>query len=142
MFERAVKLYRHCLLSAAMRQAAQCYVSTRPSSRASSVRSSEADGLAGTQQFWVLDVPLGGQVLESSRAVLPRQVLVELVLQGVQTVAVAGAGAKLGDVKAGGVGHVDHESVGEDHQVVLLRKGKTNRLRQHGNNEKQLFSAQ
>lgn len=54
----------------------------------------------------------------------------ELVLQGVQTVAVAGAGAKLGNVKAGSMGHVDHESVGEDHQVVLLRKGKTNRLRQ------------
>lgn len=49
----------------------------------------------------------------------------ELVLQGVQTVSITGAGAKLGDVEAGGVRHVDHESVGEDHQVVLLRKTKT-----------------
>lgn len=46
----------------------------------------------------------------------------EFVLQGVQTVAVTGAGAKLGDVEAGSVGHVDHESVGEDHEVVLLRE--------------------
>lgn len=66
MLERAVKLYRHCLRSAAMRPVAQCCVSTCPSSQASSVRSLEADGLAGSQQFWVLDVPLGGQVLESS----------------------------------------------------------------------------
>lgn len=68
------------------------------------------------------DVPPGGEVLQSGRAVLPGQVLVELVLQGVQAVAVAGAGAELGDVEAGGVGHVDHERVGEDHQVVLLEE--------------------
>lgn len=67
----------------------------------------------------------------------------ELVLQGVQTVAVAGAGAKLGDVKAGSVWHVDHEGVGEDHQVVLLRRGEE---KQTFNNETlfslQLFSSQ
>lgn len=48
----------------------------------------------------------------------------EFVLQGVQAVAVAGAGAKLGDVKTGSVRHVDHESVREDHQVVLLQRGE------------------
>lgn len=47
----------------------------------------------------------------------------ELILQGVQAVAIAGAGAKLGDVEAWSVGHVDHEGVGENHQVVLLRRG-------------------
>lgn len=107
-----------------MRPAAPCCVSTCPSSRAASVRSSEADGLAGSQRFMFLDVPLGGEVLESGRAVLPGQVLVELVLQGVQTVAVTGAGAKFGDVKAGSVRHVDHERIGENHQVVLLRTGR------------------
>ncbi len=84
----------------------------------------QADELAGSQQLWFLDVPLGGKVLESSCAVLPGQVLVELVLQGVQTVAVTGAGAKLGDVEAGRVGHVDHESIREDHQVELLREAR------------------
>ena len=44
----------------------------------------------------------------------------ELILQCAQAVAVAGAGAELGDVEAGRVRHVDHEGVGEDHQVVLL----------------------
>ena len=68
----------------------------------------------------MLDVPLGSQVLEGGRAVLPGQVLVELILQRAQAVAVAGAGAELGDVEAGRVRHVDHEGVGEDHQVVLL----------------------
>ena len=78
-----------------------------------------ADGL-GTRRL--SDVPLGSEVLESGRAVLPGQVLVELVLQSVQTVAVTGAGAELRDVKARRVRHVDHEGVGKDHQVVLLRK--------------------
>lgn len=107
--KRPVKLYRHCWQRGRRQFASEL---------------SEAAGLAGSPQFcfFILDVPLRGEVLESGRAVLPGQVLVELVLQGVQTVAVTGAGAKLGDVKAGGVGHVDHESVGEDHQVVLLRK--------------------
>lgn len=75
--------------------------------------------------FVFLDVPLRREVLESRRAVLPGQILVELVLQGVQTVAIAGAGAELGDVEAGSVGHVDHERVGEDHQVVLLQRRRT-----------------
>ncbi|CAB1436602.1 unnamed protein product [Pleuronectes platessa] len=42
-------------------------------------------------------------------AELPGQVLVELVLQSVQTVSVTGAGAELRDVKARSVRHVDHE---------------------------------
>lgn len=46
----------------------------------------------------------------------------ELVLQDVQTVSIAGAGAELGDVKTGSMWHVDHEGVGEDHQVVLLQE--------------------
>lgn len=82
-----------------------------------------------TQQVAALDVPLGCKVLESRRAILPGQILVELILQGVQTVAIAGAGAKLGDVEAWSVWHVDHEGVGENHQVVLLRRG-TNAFRE------------
>lgn len=46
----------------------------------------------------------------------------ELVLQDVQTVSIAGTGAELGDVEAGSMWHVDHEGVGEDHQVVLLQE--------------------
>lgn len=108
------------------------HVSTCPSSW-----NSERDGFTGFQQSWFLDVPLGGEILESSRAVLPGQVLVELVLQGVQTVAVARAGAELGDVEAGSVRHVDHESVGEDHQVVLLEKQKNKQAQtnEHENDE-------
>ena len=115
MFERAVKLYRH--INARRQGGLRCSaVSVHVRGpRAHWPSAWGADELAGSQQSRFLDIPLGGEVLESGRAVLPGQVLVELVLQGVQTVAVARARAKLGDVEAGSVGHVDHEGVGEDH---------------------------
>ena len=58
-----------------------------------------------------LDVPLGCEVLEGSRAILAGHVLVEVVLQGGQTGAVCWAGAELGDIEAGGVRHVDDEGI-------------------------------
>lgn len=64
--------------------------------------------------------PLGSEVFERGRPVSPRQVLVELLPQRLQAAPVRCAQAELGDVEAGGVGHVDHEGVGQDQQLVLL----------------------
>lgn len=59
----------------------------------------------------VLDVPLGCEVLKRSRAVLSGEVLMELLLERVQTVAIAWTGSELWNVKAWCVGHVDHEGI-------------------------------
>lgn len=89
--------------------------------RRRSPRGHRASRFRPPRSVWSSHAPLGRQVLEGGGAVLPGQILVELVLQRVQTVAVAGAGAKLGDVEAGSVRHVDHEGVGKDHEVELLQ---------------------
>lgn len=64
--------------------------------------------------------PLGGEVFERGSPVPPRQVLVELLPQRLEAAPVACAQAKLGNVEAGGMGHVDHEGVGQDQQLILL----------------------
>lgn len=50
----------------------------------------------------------------------------EFLFYSLQAVAVARAGAKLGDVKAGCMGHVDHESVRENRKLILLKGKKLN----------------
>lgn len=64
--------------------------------------------------------PLGSEVFERSSPIPPRQVLVELLAQRLEAAPVPCAQAKLGDVEAGGVGHVDHEGIGQDQQLILL----------------------
>lgn len=44
----------------------------------------------------------------------------ELLPQSLEAAPVAGTQAELGDVEAGGMGHVDHEGIGQDQQLVLL----------------------
>lgn len=44
----------------------------------------------------------------------------ELLPQGLEAAPVPCAQAELGDVEAGGMGHVDHEGVGQDQQLILL----------------------
>lgn len=67
---------------------------------------------------------LGSEVFEGRSPVLAGQVLMKLLPQSLQAVPVAGAQAELGDVKAGGVRHVDHKGIGQDQQLVLLQEGK------------------
>lgn len=63
---------------------------------------------------------LGSEVFECGSPVPPRQVLVELLPQCLEAAPVPCTQAKLGDVEAGSMGHVDHEGIGQDQQLVLL----------------------
>lgn len=69
---------------------------------------------------WWLAVVLSCHVFEGGEAVASRHVLLELLLQGLETDPVLLVGAELGDVEAGRVRHVDHVGVGQNHKLVLL----------------------
>lgn len=73
---------------------------------------------------WASQAPLGSEVFECGGAISARQVLVELIPQRLQATPVASAQAELGDVKAGGMRHVDHEGVGQDQQLILLGRSR------------------
>lgn len=68
-----------------------------------------------------LTVVLCREVFEGREAVVARHVLLELLLQRLETDAVLLVGAELGDVEAGRVRHVDHVGVGQHRELVLLR---------------------
>lgn len=73
----------------------------------------------------VLAVVLRREIFEGCEAVVARHILLELLLQGLETDAVLLVGAKLGDVEAGGVRHVDHVGVGQHRELVLLGEKDT-----------------
>lgn len=72
--------------------------------------------------FSVLAVVLGREILQGGKAVAARHVLLELLLQGFETDAVLLVGTELGDVEAGGVGHVDHVGVGQHDELIFLEE--------------------
>lgn len=71
--------------------------------------------------FSVLAVVLSREIFQGSKAVAAGHVLLELLLERLETHTVLLVGTELGDVKAGGVGHVDHVGVGQHGERVLLR---------------------
>lgn len=80
--------------------------------RGAGVRSGGASGLLQ-----------GGEVFEGSSPVSAGQILVELVLEGLETVTIGGAGAEAGDVQAWGVRQVDDEGLRQHQQLVFLGGG-------------------
>lgn len=62
----------------------------------------------------------GSEVFEGSSPVVAGQVLVELFLEGLEAVAVGGAGAETGQVKAWRVGQVDGEGLRQHQELVFL----------------------
>lgn len=62
----------------------------------------------------------GSEVFEGSSPVVAGQILVELVLEGPDTVTIGGVGAEAGDVKAWGVRQVDGEGLGQHQELVFL----------------------
>lgn len=62
----------------------------------------------------------GSEVFEGCRPIAPRQVLVELLLEGLEAVAVGGAGAEAGDVQTWGVGQVDREGLRKYQEFIFL----------------------
>lgn len=64
----------------------------------------------------------GSEVFEGRSAVVAGQVLVELLLEGLQAVAVGGAGTEAGDVRAWGVWQVDGEGLWQHQELILLRR--------------------
>lgn len=73
----------------------------------------------------MLAVVLCREIFESCKAVVTRHVLLELLLQGLETDAVLLVGAELGDVEAGGMRHVDHVGIGQHCELVLLGEKDT-----------------
>lgn len=73
---------------------------------------------------WWLAVVFSRHVLKGGKTVPPRHVLLELLLQGLQADPVLLIGAELGDVKAGCMRHMDHESIGQNHKFILLWREK------------------
>lgn len=73
----------------------------------------------------MLAVVLCREIFEGCKAIVARHILLELLLQGLETDAVLLVGAKLGDVEAGGVRHVDHVGVGQHRELVLLGEKDT-----------------
>lgn len=73
----------------------------------------------------VLAVVLCREIFEGCKAIVAWHVLLELLLQGLETDAVLLVGAKLGDVEAGGVRHVDHVGIGQHRELILLREKDT-----------------
>lgn len=65
----------------------------------------------------------GGEVFEGSSPVSAGQILVELVLEGLEAVTIGGAGAEAGDVQAWGVRQVDDEGLRQHQQLVFLGVG-------------------
>lgn len=70
--------------------------------------------------FLVLAVVLGREIFEGSKAIAAGHVLLKLFLQGFETDAVLLVGPELGDVKAGGMRHVDHVSIGQHDEFIFL----------------------
>lgn len=62
----------------------------------------------------------GREVFEGSSPIVTGQVLVELILQGLEAVTIGGAGAEARDVKAWGVRQVDGEGLGQHQELILL----------------------
>lgn len=60
----------------------------------------------------MLAVVLCREIFESCKTIATRHILLELLLQGLETDAVLLVGAKLGDVEAGSMRHVDHIGIG------------------------------
>lgn len=75
-----------------------------------SLRSSGASGLLQ-----------GSEVFESSSPVATGQVLVELILEGLEAVTVGGARAEARDVKAWGMWQVDGEGLWQHQELVFLQ---------------------
>lgn len=70
----------------------------------------------------VLTIVLCSEIFEGSKAITARHVLLKLLLQGFETDAVLLVRPELGDVKAGGMRHVDHVSVGEHGELIFLEE--------------------
>lgn len=62
----------------------------------------------------------GSEVFEGSSPVVAGQILVELVLEGPDTVTIGGVGAEAGDVKAWGMRQVDGEGLRQHQELVFL----------------------
>lgn len=73
----------------------------------------------------VLAVVLGREIFEGGKAIAAGHVLLKLFLQGFETDAVLLVGPELGDVEAGGMGHVDHVGVGKHGEFVFLEGDKS-----------------
>lgn len=77
-------------------------------------------GLSLGVGFLVLAVVLSREIFEGGKAVAAGHVLLKLFLQGFETDAVLLVGPELGDVKAGGVRHVDHVGIGQHDKFIFL----------------------
>lgn len=75
-----------------------------------------ASGRSGGASGWLQ----GGEVFEGSSPVVTGQVLVELILEDLETVTIGGAGAEARDVKAWGMRQVDGEGLGQHQELVFL----------------------
>lgn len=64
----------------------------------------------------------GCEVFEGSSPIVAGQVLVELILEGLQAVTVGGAGTEAGDVGARGVWQMDGEGLWQHQELILLRR--------------------
>lgn len=62
----------------------------------------------------------GSEVFEGCSPIAPGQVLVELLLEGLETVPIGGAGAEAGDVQTWSMGQVDGEGLGQHQKFVFL----------------------
>lgn len=65
-------------------------------------------------------LPQGSEVFEGSSPIVAGQVLVELLLEGLQAVPVGRAGAEAGDVKAWGVWQVYGKGLWQHQKLVFL----------------------
>lgn len=81
-------------------------------------------GRATQAQPWEVSrasgLPQGSEVFEGSSPIAAGQVLVELLLEGLQAVPVGGAGAEAGDVRAWGVWQVDGKGLWQHQELILL----------------------
>lgn len=73
----------------------------------------------------VLAVVLGCEIFQGSKAIAAGHVLLKLFLEGFETDAVLLVGTELGNVEAGGMGHVDHVGVRQHNEFILLEEDKS-----------------
>ena len=87
---------------------------------AGSVCESHGDQRAAARSDGAPGLLQGSEVFEGSSPVVAGQVLVEVVLEGLDTVTIGGIGAEADDVKAWGVRQVDGEGLRQHQELVFL----------------------
>ena len=87
---------------------------------AGSVCESHGDQRAAARSDGAPGLLQGSEVFEGSSPGVAGQVLVEVVLEGLDTVTIGGIGAEADDVKAWGVRQVDGEGLRQHQELVFL----------------------